>query len=587
MTATYDGTNVTFQAAISENPAGVQEAWITYTGTSAHDNDWTSVDLDPGSGDPWHLAGNPAPVVWRRSRLRFMAQAANGVGLVGRDDNLGSLYGVSDASTSQLAAVATTLTLASGNPASGAFGSTATFSATLKAGATALANRKVTFTLGAASLDDTTDSNGVASATFSLLAVPDGYTLAAGFLGDASDLGSGDSDAFTITKGATTPDPQRAGRRRPERHDSGVTATLTCHGAPMPFKTVFFVLSGAARDVRGDHRHGWQGHRSASFRRMAASTRSRPASISQAAAPSPAARRRAPRTPTTRPRVTPGPSRTDAEPDDHVRRAPRAAYSEARLPGQRDGSSGLAGDHHRVRDLHHRRRPRPPDGSRLVHDHGQPGRQHRLQRGSAGQPDIHHRQPGADGHERRARVDRPWCGELPRHHRGHGLRVRRDRHGLRHRRHGELDDLRRPDPPDRGHVRHDQRLADEPGRTVTNPGTATAGTCTGCLGINQGPYGIAAVPFSMGRGAVSENVTFVGFNFVSGTWTPASIQFSGTGITVNSVTRVSSVQLTVNLSVDPGRGDRAPAASWSSTLTAGDRRPSRRSPSTPPRRSPR
>ena len=86
--------------------------------------------------------------------------------------------------------------------------------------------------------------------------------------------------------------------------------------------------------------------------------------------------------------------------------------------------------------------------------------------------------------------------------------------------------------------------------SVTNPGTA-AGTCTGCLGMNQGPYGIAAVPFSMGRGAVSENVTFVGFNFVSGTWTPASIQFSGTGITVNSVTRVSSVQLTVNLSVDP------------------------------------
>ncbi len=87
--------------------------------------------------------------------------------------------------------------------------------------------------------------------------------------------------------------------------------------------------------------------------------------------------------------------------------------------------------------------------------------------------------------------------------------------------------------------------------TVTNPGTATAGTCTGCLGVNQGPYGIAAVPLSMGRGAISENVTFVGFNFVSGTWTPASIQFSGGGITVNSVTRVSSVQLTVNLSVDP------------------------------------
>ena len=170
---------------------------------------------------------------------------------------------MSDASTSQLAAVATTL-VSSGQRQSGdrRFGSTATFSATLKAGATPLANRKVTFTLGAASLDDTTDSNGVASATFSLLAVPDGYTLAAGFLGDASDLGSGDSHAFTITKGSTTLALTTPGAVVANGLDSGVSAKLTdANHAPIPFKTIFFALSGAKlEDGRRHHWHEWHRH---------------------------------------------------------------------------------------------------------------------------------------------------------------------------------------------------------------------------------------------------------------------------------------------------------------------------------------
>ena len=86
--------------------------------------------------------------------------------------------------------------------------------------------------------------------------------------------------------------------------------------------------------------------------------------------------------------------------------------------------------------------------------------------------------------------------------------------------------------------------------SVSNLGTA-AGTCVACLGVNQGPYGLAAAPFQIGRGATNENIAIVGFNFVAGTWTPSSVQFSGTGITVNSVTRSNSVLLVVNLSVDP------------------------------------
>jgi hypothetical protein len=95
-----------------------------------------------------------------------------------------------------------------------------------------------------------------------------------------------------------------------------------------------------------------------------------------------------------------------------------------------------------------------------------------------------------------------------------------------------------------------------PGAALTNRDvTVTVGsssvTCTGCLGVNQGPYGIVTLPLSIGRGAINENVSVIGFNFVSGTWTPASVQFSGAGITVNSVTRVNSVLLTVNLTIDP------------------------------------
>jgi hypothetical protein len=75
----------------------------------------------------------------------------------------------------------------------------------------------------------------------------------------------------------------------------------------------------------------------------------------------------------------------------------------------------------------------------------------------------------------------------------------------------------------------------------------------GCLAINQGPYGLAAVPFQIGRGATNENVAVVGFNFVAGTWTPSSVQFSpGTGITINSVTRSNSNLLILNISIDAG-----------------------------------
>jgi photosystem II stability/assembly factor-like uncharacterized protein len=45
------------------------------------------------------------------------------------------------------------------------------------------------------------------------------------------------------------------------------------------------------------------------------------------------------------------------------------------------------------------------------------------------------------------------------------------------------------------------------------------------------------------------NTTIIGNNFQAGSWTTANVDFVGTGITVNSVTRNSATQLTANLSI--------------------------------------
>ena len=87
--------------------------------------------------------------------------------------------------------------------------------------------------------------------------------------------------------------------------------------------------------------------------------------------------------------------------------------------------------------------------------------------------------------------------------------------------------------------------------TVTVPNASSA-TCSACLGLNQGPYGLAAAPFELGRGAKNETIAVVGFNFVAGSWGTSSIVFSpAAGITVHSVSRVNSVLLLVTLSIDP------------------------------------
>ncbi|NYD40785.1 hypothetical protein [Nocardioides panaciterrulae] len=98
---TVDGGVVTFSATVTGDPsAGVQEVWVTWTG-SGDDSDhgqWRSVDLVQDPADSTHWSGTlPLPSGQSWQGIRFLVQAANGVGAVGLDTADGDGYRVTAA----------------------------------------------------------------------------------------------------------------------------------------------------------------------------------------------------------------------------------------------------------------------------------------------------------------------------------------------------------------------------------------------------------------------------------------------------------------------------------------------------------
>jgi hypothetical protein len=119
--------------------------------------------------------------------------------------------------------------------------------ASLTSGSNAVADRTITFQAGAGQVTAQTDANGVATTSVPLGTFAGSALLSAGFAGDTTFLPSGDSRSLTVAKGGTT--LTLAGPTTPVVSGgvSGVVATLkTAAGSPVPFKTVWFVLSGPA-----------------------------------------------------------------------------------------------------------------------------------------------------------------------------------------------------------------------------------------------------------------------------------------------------------------------------------------------------
>ncbi len=88
--------------------------------------------------------------------------------------------------------------------------------------------------------------------------------------------------------------------------------------------------------------------------------------------------------------------------------------------------------------------------------------------------------------------------------------------------------------------------------TVTNSDAGVA-TATGGFTINAAPTVSSASPSSLAQGASSQNVTLTGTGFETG----ATVSFSGSGITVNSVTVASATSITASVSIAGSAGTSA------------------------------
>jgi hypothetical protein len=74
-------------------------------------------------------------------------------------------------------------------------------------------------------------------------------------------------------------------------------------------------------------------------------------------------------------------------------------------------------------------------------------------------------------------------------------------------------------------------------------------TKVGGFTVNAGPGPISVNPAARSQGAANQVITVTGANFASGSWPTSAVAFSGSGITVNSVTRTDVTHLSVNVSI--------------------------------------
>lgn len=244
VTAVATNSTIEFALTVTGNPAvGVQEVWVTYTTLSGSNaGQWQSLDLSQSEEISTLWTGSLPLNGTIPNDIRFLAQAVNGVGLVGFAANLGDLYTVATEGPPPLP---TTLNLDILTPNKTApYGTQATFRATLTSGGEPVANETIIFGLGLQTRRATTDANGEAVLSMTLLGLPDLYAVQASFAGTAVYAPTNDNDTFTITKQSTALTLVQPASGYTDDH-ALLTATLAdASGRRLTEKSVFFVLSG-------------------------------------------------------------------------------------------------------------------------------------------------------------------------------------------------------------------------------------------------------------------------------------------------------------------------------------------------------
>ncbi len=246
--AESDATGVDFRLRVVGDPsAGVQEVWVTYTSLSgAFTGAWASLDLAQDLDDTtlWtgrlDLQGTPA------DELRYLVQAVNGVGVVSADANFGALH-IPDVDPALGGGDRTELSVS--GPASGAYGASATFTATLTEadGVTPIQSQPVTFSIGPQRRRALTRADGSATVELPLFGEPGAGEVRVTFTGNRRLAPASASAAFEIRRAGTriTLDPVSAEGFRGQ--GGLVVAKLADDtGRPLRERTVIFVLTGPA-----------------------------------------------------------------------------------------------------------------------------------------------------------------------------------------------------------------------------------------------------------------------------------------------------------------------------------------------------
>ena len=257
VSAQRTGTDIAFTAQVIGDPAaGIHSVWVTWTGktsSASGTGSWASIDLVQCVAPlPAECGTTNDSRIWKGSLsgapvdVRYVVQAANGIGLVAFDDNRGSYFTpTGDGAPAELAATALELL---SPPSGGTFGDTPTITAELTSDGSPLAGKAVSIAIGGAGAVGLTGTNGRVIIPVALNSAPGATQIVASFAQDDAFRGSADTAPFTIAKApsafsAFAPFVVKTGAT-----NSGVVSTLiaTVGGKAQPLihQTVTVELSG-------------------------------------------------------------------------------------------------------------------------------------------------------------------------------------------------------------------------------------------------------------------------------------------------------------------------------------------------------
>ncbi|MGH2473642.1 MAG: PxKF domain-containing protein [Candidatus Limnocylindrales bacterium] len=230
------GSDIAFTAQVIGDPAAaIHSVWVTWTGktgTASGNGSWASVDLTQCVAPlPAECGTTNDSRIWKGvlaaapTDVRYVVQAANGIGLVAFDDNRGS-YFTPTADGAPIERAATDLQLIS-PPTSGTFGDNPTITAELTSDGSPLAGKVVSISIGGTGSVGVTGANGRVAIPVALNSIPGATQIVASFARDESFEGSGDTASFSIAQAPSALSPFAPFVVKTTSTNSGVATTLT------------------------------------------------------------------------------------------------------------------------------------------------------------------------------------------------------------------------------------------------------------------------------------------------------------------------------------------------------------------------